>query len=316
MKKYFVFFVCIFLVFIGCDTEVEPIGKFEQKHVLVGILKPDTSLQLINLSRSYSETSSDSLDNLPIKNADVKVWFDEEIRRFQLSEIDVDDSVFVGGKLGVFKNSELSIEAGKTYEIEARLENGHRLNAYTSVPDKLELIYSPSDKKIDPFDEDEEIVRWETVDDNFKVMRAYIVYERPVDGETVRFKTEIPEKYIEKDGKKIPYFNKPSKVNSFLLDPEVIDNELRNIGNDIDKKFEIYIKYLTIDIIVYDINLSKYYESTSGDNSTTIINLDQAGYSNVTGGEGIFGSYNKQSATFLFDYEYIVSLGYTTRDDS
>ncbi|MFA8344039.1 MAG: DUF4249 family protein [Rhodothermaceae bacterium] len=312
--KVKIFISAILLFFLtSCDDSVEPNGEFREKTILLGILEPGISQQLINVAKSYPTAESILPENLPVQNADVKIWFDEEIKKFHFTEIEVSDTIIKGGKLGIYRNNDFEIISGKTYEVEALMDNGDRLSAVTTVPERLGIYNFPENRKVNPENGDDVIVKWETFDENFKILKANIVYEKPVNGELVQFKAPLPQRYENRNGELIPVYHKPGNVNSFIIDGMALDRELRKIGEGREKKFEIIIKYISMEILTYDVNLSRYIESTSGSNNS-IITIDQVSFSNVTGGEGFFGSFNRQYSNFYFDFEYVRSLGYTPRD--
>lgn len=314
MQRLYIFIFIICIIILSCDEGVIPEGNYNERYILTGILKPESDSQLINLAYSTPNVVSSLIENKPIKDAELNIWFDDEIRKFNPTQVEMSDTIIDGGKLDVYQNSNLKVEAGKTYEIEALMANGRRLKANTTVPEKLNISISPIDRKIDPNNDKYITLNWDSDDNNYKVVRTYLIYEKPVDGEKKTFKIQIPEKYLKVNEELVPSYSKPEIIGQYELKTDIIDKELKKIGEGVSKKYEITIKYIYIELFSYDKHLTKYYESTRKDKVSGIITVDKESYSNIEGGVGIFASYNYQKTSFFFDFEYIFKLGFTPAD--
>jgi hypothetical protein len=85
---------------------------------------------------------------------------------------------------------------------------------------------------------------------------------------------------------------------------------MREISEGDPDKERYKILSLMIEITVLDHNLSSFYSAGRLQSDGYSITVDQADYTNITGGLGIFGSYIKRVSAIRISRDYIMSFGY------
>ena len=88
MKKYILILTLLALSLINysCDQSINPNAPFRERFILNGIIKSDTSYQIVTLTHSYQPdglSPLDYTDDPAIKNADVNIYYDNKLYRMR-----------------------------------------------------------------------------------------------------------------------------------------------------------------------------------------------------------------------------------------
>ncbi len=315
MKKFGMLFSAIFLAMLcySCNNTFDPNAPFRERYALNGIMRSDTTLQIVTLTRSYQPSDGvNPLSNTQdpaIVGAEVNLWYKDTLYPMR-------DTAFVRTDTSRYKDSvhcyyvnNLMPEDNQYIDIEALLPNGRLLKSSTQLPDvgPENFFDISSDLTVPPTGKDFISVTWASKPEIIYSPRVYIVYYPAGSSEPKQF--QVPLFYINQNGTQIPVFTNPSKTNFVRIDMATIAQYLNEIPNGGDKK-NFSIGGLTIEVLVYDQYLSTYYLSLQTGLDAFTVKLDGPDFTNIQGGYGIFGSYVRTVWDLKFTYNYLKSLGF------
>lgn len=315
MKKH-IFFFLIFgatLINYSCDDSINPNAPFRERYILNGIMRCDTSYQIVTLSHSYQPEGLDPLeysDDPAIKNADVNIYYDNKPYHMRDTVVVRTDASRYGDSVKYYYNSELKPDAGKVIEIDALLPNGLLLQSLCETPaiPNYGFFDYNSNKLVPPPFGTKIFILWQDLGNILYAPKLNINYY--VKGDTIMYQKEVPQLYITDQNGRKPIFPTPTKNNYFSIELETISQALNEIPSGGQPKNQYTIANMSLDLIVYDEYLSKYYSSIKQGLDGFTVKLDNPDYSNIKGGFGIFGSYIKTTFTISFKSDYLKSVGY------
>ena len=315
MKKIgkFILIIIVALTAFSCLKEFSPKAEFKEKYILNCILKSDTAFQVATVSHSFDVNGYDPSVNKvdpTIKNADIRLWYGDDIYVFNDSTTAVTGSRY-GDSVTFYYINNFMPKINKSVEIEALLPNGLRLKSTTVLPDEIKFNVFESDRSIPPLNKDGIIVKWRYEDGNpIFAPRFTLVYRKLENGINVRHVVDVPSKYVNQNGSFVPVFPVPSKQNYVEADMDAITRLMEHISEGDPVKENYTILSVVLWVYIFDQNLSNYYSSSSQGIGDILVMLDQNDFSNIENGYGIFGSYSIQGYSLLISKEYIESFGY------
>ncbi|GJQ61816.1 MAG: hypothetical protein SCALA702_08690 [Melioribacteraceae bacterium] len=298
---------------ISCEEEFSPKNEFQEKYVLSCIIRADTTQQIAVVTRSYdvpgynpySNTTDPALDG-----AYIRIWYQDTVYTLTDTLVDRIDTTRYDTPVKIYKIDNFQPALDSELEIEALLNNGRRLRAFTSLPQTFKFNYN-SDSSIPGNEEDAVTIGWYTASNKMMYLPQLKVYwyRKSIGKQDIR-QLEIPLDYVNSGGSEVEYYPPASKTLGITYKMDVIDKALRGISEGNENKEDYYIIFARLEVIAMDENLASYYASTSVGGDNFSVRLDEADFSNVQGGYGIFGSYIKKSTSISLDSDYIRSLGY------
>lgn len=315
MKKFSALFLLILsaLFLYSCNNTFDPNAPFRERYALTGIMRSDTTLQIVTLSKSYEP--GDGVNPLTnnqdpaIIGAQVNLWYRDTLYPMR-------DTTFVRVDTSRYKDSvhcyyvnNLMPQGNEYVDIEALLPNGRLLQSSTQLPDAgaYNFFDYTSDQTIPPAGKDFINVTWSSLPGIIYSPRVFITYYPK--GSTQQEEWQMPLFYINDGGKQVPVFSNPSKSNFVSVDMNTIAQYLNEIPQGGNKK-DYTIAGVEVEVIAYDINLSTYYLSLQTGQDAFTIKLDSPDYTNIQGGYGIFGSYVKTDFKLKFTYNYLKAMGF------
>lgn len=301
----YITYLLILISAIGCEENFSPEGKFYQDYVMNSIIRNDTSYQIATVLKTFPMNGEDDVNDNFIDSVFLRLWHSDEVYIF--NDTTVSNSNGSNEKLKYYYIDNFVPEFGKEMEMEALLPNGRRLNATTMVPQKLTTDGISTDKIIPPREDDVFSSAW-SFSGNFVVSDLLIELHYFLDNEPKT--VEIPLEYIKRDGKLAPRYPRPAEYGSFAIDMSVIDQAMKNLGAGLTDKSRIKVRFVVVDILVYDRSLSSFYASNSNLRDDFSVRVDKPEYSNVEGGFGVFASFVRKKYTVNFQPVYIQSFGY------
>ncbi|MFZ6031764.1 MAG: DUF4249 family protein [Melioribacter sp.] len=314
-KLFYSALILLTLTVISCDESFNPYGEFDEKYVLNCIVRADTNYQVALLSKSYLSENFDPYANTEdksVQNALVRLWSGNDnvvILKDTIIERSPDDKYKAPYR--IYYAKDFRPEPGLPLEIEAVLPNGKVLSSTTTVPQPIKFSEALSDTLIPPQKGDYIQVVWNS--DQTKpvfVLRMGIYYFKHEGGTKKRYIHVVPQNYVEYEGKYVPNYPKPITQSRFSYDMSVIDKAMELISEGESDKSKFEILSCILEVISLDENLSVYYNTTAKANNTFSVKLDETDYSNITGGFGVFGAYNRNYYVLRFTHDYIRSFGY------
>lgn len=315
MKKItsYLFIIIAILTLPGCEENFDPFTEGKEVIVLNSILRNDTTYQTVYLTKSYAPVGFDPLLNTEdhyVKNADVRVWVGDSVYVFRDTSIERSDTSRYKGRVFFYYHDNLTLTNKKDIEIVATLENGKKLSAKSFTPSRISFS-TTSDNVVSESSNDLIKIIWEsTASNQFYLPRMSFSYYKLIDGKQVKFSKVVPLKYLNEGGVQIPYYSQPGYSTNFLTPKNVIKNALEEISEG-DSNKEIYsiMDVISIEVLTYDNNLTKYYSSTQTTDNLSI-RVDENDFTNVSGGLGLFASLTKDVYKMKFYSPYIKSFGY------
>jgi len=316
MRNVIIYFVLLIVIVlnVACEEDFSPVDDtFIEKHVFNCVLNSADSIQIAKLYLNYLPNPDGSVPDSSgeiIKNALIRVWYEDEVVFFTFANEYVRDQV-------VYKNiyyaEHFTPKPNTVYEVEVLFPDGKRLKSTTTSP---ALLRFPTGNLTipmkDQFDRsmDNIYIPWSTGNTNYYVSSRFIIlYKNDQIGPGVH-KFIVPHEYVESDGKILPYYPVPSYEKGISISQNTFDQALKELsGNDPDKSSYVIYSFL-LETISFDSHLSSYYASVNSKKEDYAIILNQRTYTNIDVGLGIFGSHTKQKKSILFEPKYILSFGY------
>ncbi|HEX7358274.1 MAG TPA: DUF4249 family protein [Ignavibacteriaceae bacterium] len=290
MKKYILIISIISLYFVACDESFNPFTEFKQDYGVACILRSDTTLQLLSLTKSYPQNSASGSSPIYLfeENADVRIWYQDSVYRLK------DTSIYSPETQDTFKyyfSRKFKIDYLKDVELEILLNNGKRLKAYSKTPDAI-LFKTTSEVLIPPVNKSVVQLYWSSQSQEYYYLpRLRIKCERIINGSKEVFFKELPTRYETINGELKPIFPKPSKNPSIAFQMEAINKFLMDYSNSLTVPSDVTIhQILDFQVITFDAEVSRYISVSNSSSNNLSIRFDEGDYSNISGGLGIFGS--------------------------
>ncbi|MGE5403071.1 MAG: DUF4249 family protein [Ignavibacteriales bacterium] len=318
--KYLILpFICLAVLSFSCKEEdFNPKGEFKQKYVLNCVLRTDTTVQVVTLTSSYNVAGFNPGDNKTdpaLENADVRMWYDESVIILKPGTDPRGDTSRYNTPYKYYYAENFQPAPGKTVEIEAVLQNGRRLHATTVIPRKIDYDFERVDSVVPPAGKNYVTTAWQPAKDpnTFFYPKFKLVYFKVENSVPVRYLRTIPVKYVKSGGTYAPIYARPTTQPTYTIETDAVNRVMEEISaGDPNKKNYIVLAFI-YEIMTLDINLSSYYSSSSQFDEGFSVKVDQADYSNVEGGLGIFGAYSSVEYAIRLDKNYIRSFGYKTK---
>ncbi|MCX6152235.1 MAG: DUF4249 family protein [Ignavibacteriales bacterium] len=298
---------------LSCDDSINPKTEFRERYILYAVLRGDTSFQLAILSHSYDVYGLDPIINTEdplVKDADIKIWTDTNVVKFKDSTISRTDTSRYKGLLSIYYLNNFKPGFGTKLTIKARLANGMLLQSETRVPEQiiLDSLFKIPIEDLNYFK-----MSWQPVTDgNTFYMCRYKLYYKKNNGaySYSQQQIEIP-LFLNIVGDTVePVYPAISKNNFIKFDLETLNWVMKKISDGDPQKSNFYIDRTVLEIYSMDKELSNYFTTTHGYLDQFSVRLDETDYSNIDGGLGIFGAYNKQTFSFFLKEDYIRSFSY------
>ncbi len=299
-------------IFYSCSNSLNPYAPFRERYVLSGIIRSDTTLQVVTLSKSYQPARfnpfADS-ENVAITGAEVNVWYNDSLYIMRDSSIARVDSSRYNSNVNFYYCKNLKPAPNSYVEIQALLPNGLLLTSITKTPDAgYGFFDQASNDTFDPTQNSQIYVGWKDLGNVYYAPRISIIYYQKGDTNPKNF--FVPLSYFNQNGNLTPNYPQLTKINFFTIDYSTLNEAMTELSGTDKNKSDFTISKIIVDVIAYDENLSTYYSSLQQSVDGFTVNLDAADYSNITGGFGIFGSYYKASFRIDLVRSYINSFGY------
>lgn len=301
------------LLIYSCEDTLNPNAPFRARYVLTGVIRSDTSLQVVTVTRSYRPPELNPYsykDDPAITGAEVNMWYRDTLFELRDTVLMREDSSHYTYPVHCYYVNNLRPDPNQYVDVEALLPNGLLLQSFTKTPAVDYSFFNPnSDQTIPPTHHPSYyFVKWKQLDDELYSPRIQIVYY--VKGNPEEQTMLVPLRYFQKNGENVPIYPRQTNVNEITLSMETINTAMRAIAGSDPAKGNYSIVEMDVQMIVYDPNLSTYYSSMQEATDGFTVRLDQPDYSNVTGGFGLFGSYVRTELKVKFTKEYLKTFGY------
>lgn len=310
-KLIFILALLISAFLVSCEDSFSPYAPFTADYILNGIIRGDTSYQVITLSKSYQPDGPDPLgykQDPAITGARIEIYYDNMVFALRDSSITRMDTIHFNTPFSFYYLKDFKPGINKKISIKAFLPDGTSLEASTITPSISFADFIREDNFGYDFPPDTGrslIIRW-----NDKGPYSYdpdINLNYKVDGDSVLHKIALPLRYDERGA---PVYSMPERDNFIVIDTSSIGKTLGALVAKYGGKSGIKIKNITMDLLVYDEDLSAYYSSLEFGLNGFTVRIDDPDFTNVKGGLGIFGSYVSTRFTTDIDDQYLKKLGF------
>ncbi len=318
MKKHLLhFFITITaaLFVYSCNNTFSPNAPFRQRYDLTGIIRSDTSLQIVTLTRSYEPADGyNPLTNTQdpaVIGARVNMWYRDTLYPMRDTTIVRTDTSHYKDSVHCYYVNNLKPEGNQYVDIEALVPKGFLLQSSTKLPDvgQYNFFSGESDVSVPPDNGNDYVtVKWAKLDNTIYSPKIYIIYY--TNGSSVERKLEVPLYFVSDNGVQKPVYPKQTDVNSVQVNMSAIGKILNEVPQNGLNKKDFSIAGLEVEVVVYSVSLSTYYLSLQNGLNSYTVTLDKPDYSNVQGGYGIFGSYVRIDYNIKFTRDYLKSLGF------
>ena len=317
----------IALLGLGCDESFSPKEEFHTQYVLQCFVEatgvqgyPVTVTAL--LANTYDVDGVNPATNTSdpaIAGAEVTIAINQRPYYLVGALRANPDTTRYHTKQWIYTNTIPSIPPQAVVSLTAKLPNGKTLSAQTTVPTFRNLVsnYEFPTGLTSFFNrrpgEPTWVIDWDDGNDvevHLFVPRMTIAYTRGTGAGLIAGTVEVPSQYISTPGGKIPVYPSPSTQEHCSFEFYALDSAMAQISAGDTNKSSYSVYKSTLQVIEYDLPLSKYFSSINGSLDQFSIRTDESVYSNVGGGIGILGSYRIHWVDYILDQRYVRHFGY------
>lgn len=318
MKKIF-YIVIILISFysISCEEAFNPFTDFKQNYGVAGILRSDTTLQLISVTDNYPNGTDVGTTPKFVfeEGADVRVWYQDSVYRFK-------DTIIISSESqDTFKyyfSDRFRIDYAEDIELEVLLKSGKRLKSFSRTPEEI-LFKNTSEVLVPPVGKSVVQISWlSTSLQYFYLPRLRVKCEVLNNGVKEIFYKELPLKYQTIDGVLQPVYPSASKNPNISYQLDAINKFLSDYSASLQTPSIVTIhQIMDFEVITFDAEVSRYISVSNTNTNNLSIRFDEGDYTNISGALGIFGSQVNKKFTRLkilesfvrsFNFNYLYDL--------
>lgn len=298
-------------VLLSCEESFDPFIDFKQDYGVACILRSDTTLQLLSVTKSYpnGNDAGTAPKYLFEAGADVRIWYDNSVYRFKDTSIVSSDGT---DTIRYYYSNDFKIDYIQNIELEILLTSGKRLKAKSQTP--LEMLFkNTSEVLIPPVGKDIVQFYWSVPSLQYYFLpRLRIKCEQLNNGVKEIFYKELPVRYDIIDGAEQPVFPKPDRNQYAIYQLGAINKFLSEYATSLSNPSSVSIhQVLDFEVITFDAEVSRYISVSNSNTNNLSIRFDEGDYTNVKGAHGIFGSQVNKKYTRLKVLEnYIRNFGF------
>jgi len=312
----------------GCDESFNPKTAMEEQYVLQCFVRggdgaPATVTAV--LARTYDVNGFDPATNTvdpAIAGAEVKLTIDQKPYYLLGALRPSLDTDRYATRQWVYTNTVPPPKLDAAVVLSARLPNGKTLSAQTNVPRGRNFSNNyvfaagiTTHMNLEP-GKPNWTVSWDNYDDtevHLFVPRLTITYTKAEGGDETFGTVSVPLKYVSSGSGTIPIYPSLTTQKQCSFEFAALDSAMAQIsGGDPDKK-KFGVHAVLLEVIEYDLPLSKYFASINGSLDQYSIRTDESVFSNVGGGIGIVGSFIIHKIQFDLDPRYVYFYNYRYR---
>lgn len=315
MKKIIpiLFTVLSGFLFSSCEENFSPKTDYKEKYILTFLVRADTSFQVATLSKSYNVSEYNPFDNHTdpaLTGADIKIWYKDEVYTMKDTVMPRKDSSRYASPVHYYYLKNFKPAASQPLEVLVELNNGKKLSAATKVPRTIDFVITD---KVPAADKNTVMCSWRTYDtDVWYMPRLLLCYYK---GNSPLLTKQVPVKYSKENGRSVPRYPVITSENSVTFELAAIDSVMEQISAGNPQKGQYKIAFMRMEVYVMDNFLSSYYATSHGYLDDYSVRLDQADFTNIQGGLGIFASYYKQGIGLIIEKKYIQKFGYVPSEN-
>ncbi len=324
MRKTFLIILISIPFIVSCDEQVSPKSDFKNIYVLNCIIRSDTAYQIATLSHTYDVEGYDPYSNTEdpfINNASVVLTFNGKQYVMKDTITARTDTSRYNEPMKYFYLSNFQPNHYGPIKIEAFLPDGKTLTSETFTFEQTSIFMSLSGFASRKFTSKNLIngsieFSWGTLQSQ-DIGNAYffpeiaIVYTKEINNVKTRYTKKIPRTYINQSGYLPVYPGIYVGSSTLNIDSTTINRAMREIASEGINKKSYTIENVVFRLLILDENLAAYYSAQQTFLDEFSLRSYQPEFSNVTGGLGLFGTYNFKSSVMEVDPEFVAGFGYS-----
>lgn len=300
----------LFISVISCEDNFSPKSDFSEKYILYCILNVDSSKQTAVLIKSYDVSGFDPYVNeySPfIAGADIKIRQKDNVYFMHDTSAMFEDVSRYNEPINFYYVDNFNSIGNDSIEIVATLPTGKKLYSITKAPENI--VFDRSNNSVLPPEETDIFTfSWNNLGTNIWYLPKLEFYYVK-DGIT---KSKlVPIVYESVNGQMQPIYPTTANKNFVNFTLSALNLAFAEISKGDPDKSSYKILGAKLSVLVFNEHLSNYYSTTNGFLDDFTIVLDEADYTNVSGGFGVFGILRQQQTGAIFTEEFIQSFGYT-----
>ena len=332
MKSLILFLILstIALVACGCDESFSPKQEFQEQYVMQCFVQVygsggnPASVTAI-LARTYDVSGFDPMTNTvdpAIAGAEVTLVVNQK-SYYLLGTLRANpDTSRYRTQQWVYTKTIPFIMADAAVSLSAKLPNGKILSARTTVPSGRVFTgnYDFSaglNPHINPQPgKPNWTISWENDNDlevHLFCPRLTIAYTKLVQGNEINGSVTVPSQYVSSPSGTLAIYPTISTQRQCAFEFAALDSAMAQISAGDPDKSKYGMHSVKLEVIEYDLPLSRYFSSINGSLDQFSIRTEQGVYSNVGGGIGILGSSITQWGEYFIDERYVHFFGYRYR---
>jgi hypothetical protein len=320
----------IALVGVGCDESFNPKEEFREQYVLQCFVEvsqvggsPQSVMAL--LARTYDVNGVDPATNTTdpaIAGAEVTLTINQKLYYLLGAQRVSPDPGRYPTKQWIYTTTVPHINPDNAISITAKLPNGKTLSARTTVPSNRNFTsnYDFSSGLTSPLNlqpgKPNWVIGWDNTGDvevHLFVPSLTITYTKLVGQDEISGRVTVPLRYASTPDGIIPIYPSLTTQKQSSFEFAALDSAMAQISAGDTNKSMYGVHSAMLNLIEYDLPLSKYFSSINGSLDQYSIRTDESVYSNFGGGIGILGSYLIHWIEFTFDERYVHRFGYRYR---
>lgn len=310
MRNSILFLLILIISFFAtsCEEDFNLKSDYKPRYSLNCIIRADTSQHTAVITKSYMVSGFDPFEftNDPfVSGADIRLWYKDNVFFFRDSLVERKDTTRFKFPQKIYYLNNFTPAENDFMEIKAVLENGKTLQATTRIPRRVKWDSSSTFLLPVPGANKFEVVWQKNNNIGWFLLRLQLNYKS--DG--INSPTESVILPVRFDGN-TPVYPSPTKNSGITFQWSAFEQTIKAISENVQDKSKIIIYGVTVELLIFDESLSKYYSNLNGYMDDFTIRVDQNDYTNIDGGFGIFGSFIKQQSGMKIESDYIHSLGY------
>ena len=315
---------------LGCDESFNPKEEFQEQYVLQCFVQVygsggyPVSVTAV-LARTYDVNGFDPATNTNdpvIAGAEVALTINQKSYYLLGAMRANPDSSRYRTQQWIYTNTVPYVMPDAAISLTAKLPNGRMLSAQTAVPSARNFtsnyefaagLYPRVNRQPG---KPNWIISWENYNDlevHLFFPRLTITYTQLVQGSEITGTVMVPSQYAPSPSGPIAIYPSVSTEEQCSFEFAAIDSAMAHISAGDSDKVKFGVHSAKLEVIEYDLPLSKYFSSINGSLDQFSIRTEESVYSNVGGGIGILGSSITHWWEFSFDERYVRLYGYRFR---
>ncbi len=316
----------ILLLAVGCEQPFSPkrfVGDQYALQCFIGTqsAKGPTS-QSVLLGRVYDVDGLDPAVNTEdpaVRGAEISLSINGTVKTMKEATRTRSDTSRYGPVEHYYTTSITSPAQREQLSIVAKMPDGHVLSAQTRVPRERSIVSNyefpqgltaritrqPGEPDWNLTWEDDK----EPEEGHLFIVQLRIDYTKQEGSNEIPGVMVVPVTYAGSQ----PVYPPISTRTSCPIEFRCLDSAMVSIAAGDSDKAAYSMHMATLEILELDLPLSKYFSSTRGSLDQFSIRVNQAAYTNVSGGVGVFGSYFLNRLYYPLNSIYVKSFGYRFR---